>query len=698
MKKTWMFLAKLFIIAGVIVTGGLIMPSQLSYATTIDTAVRVVSVEYYEEQIIVLNNGNSKICFATESDAARNNWEVMDADSGDYTTIDMSWLAVTSENIIMVKGYDDSTSTVSRVVLKAKPSKLEVSISYEKLDDLGSNQNIASLVNIMTTEGTGDDPIDFTDLEWKKGETGQWKNTSELTAGLIDKFLVKGTTLHFRIRAKDDVVNIISDPSVDFEQLRYEGKGGLLSYLALPENVDAELGANYPDGTDGRRFSSEVKVKISKKAVASGYGIDGSKFTIAVKYGNEYRVTINSKTSDWVKITDRTVKSTLLSAMVKSVNPAANNDGTDSTKPFPKMKIEVRDYATSKSASSKITETSINDQRIIDPDKLFEGKAPDNTSIPAGNIYVSYNGNKNIILRIPSASSSLPYEYTVVKPGATLDITKTSWTAVTKGTEVKILASKAVDDGTLYVRMKEIKAKNATSTSNAVSFELASTYVSTKISYPSVPEIVDAAYVFTKGYSSDITFMVTLNAKDKTPFEQKIKTIKLGTRLIEFEQTFSTDSNNIQTIAVKLKADDLNKLTNCYVKPITITYENGTTDKTSIKLTIQNPATAGALTVVHSKATNTVGATAFTIITAKVNSTNKWVYVITDAAISSVNTQDMISNKTNATQNAMTSASVDDLAFTAGKYLTIFEVNSSDYIVKYKSIQITSDYIKEITP
>jgi hypothetical protein len=696
MKKTRMLLAKLLYVLILLITGIIIIPNHNVYAATTIDPIKVVSVEYYEEQIIVRNNGNSKISFATESDAARNNWEVMDADSGDYTTIDMSWLTATSENIIMVKGYDDSTSTVSRVVLKAKPSKLEVSISYEKLDALGSNQNIASLVNIMTTEGTGDDPIDFTDLEWKKGETGQWKNTSELTAGLIDKFLVKGTTLYFRIRAKDEVVNITTDQTVNFEQLRVEGKGGLLSYLA--ENDDAELGANYPDGTDGRRFSSEVKVKISKKAVASGYGIDGSRFTAAIKYGNEYRVTIDSKTSDWIKVTDRTVKATLLSAMVKSVNPADNNDGTESTKPFPAMKIEVRDYATSKSASSKITETSLNAQRIIAPTALVEGKAPDNVSIPAGKIYVSYNGNKNIVLRIPSASSSLPYEYTVVKPGATLDITKATWTAVTKGTEVKILASKAVDDGTLYIRMKEIKAKNATSTSNAVSFELASTYVSTKISYPSVPEIVDAAYVFTKGYSSDITFMVTLNAKDKIPFEQKIKTIKLGTRLIEFEQTASTDANNIQTIAVKLKADDLNKLTNCYVKPITITYENGTTDKTSIKLTIQNPATAGALTVVHAKATNTAGATAFTIITAKVNSTNKWVYVITDAAISGVNTQDMISNKTNATQNAMNSASVDDLSFTAGKYLTIFEVNSSDYIVKYKSIQITSDYIKENTP
>ena len=703
MKKTWMWTIKLFLVIAIIVTAGVVLPqSNTAYAAA--GAINVLSVEYYEEQIVVQNNGNTKICFATETDAARNNWEVINVDQeydsvnkkyvdSKYTTIDMSWLSSSTENIILVKGYEDPTGKTSRVVLKAKPAKLDVSIGYSNLDALiasSPDSSIASLVNIMTSEGTGNVPINFTDLEWRKGETGQWKNTDELTASLVEKYLVKGTTLYFRIRAKDDVVNI-AGKTVDFYQLRVNGQGGILSYLSA--NTADLSGTDYPDGTEGRRFSNEVKVKIGKKSVASGYGIDGSKFTANIKYGNEYRVTIDSDKSDWIKVTDRTVKSTLLSTIVKSLDSAAENDGTEEGNAFPAMKIEVRDYATSKAASSKITEINLNAQRTITND-IEDGPAPESADASDTNIYVSYNGNKNIILEIPSASSSLPYEYTVVKASGSLDMTKASWTAVTKGTEVKILASKAVDGGTLYVRMKEIKAKNATSTSNAVGFELASTYVSTVISYPSVPEIEDAAYVFTKGYSKDIIFTVILNESDETPFEKEIKTIKLGTKEVGISQVASTDTEGRGIITVTLKAESLETLANCYVKPLTITYTNGTIDRTSIKLTIQSSTSAGVLTVTHAKATNTAGCTAFSIITPKSGISNKWYYVVTDAAISGVNTQDLISDKTTVTPIAITSASVDDLLFTTGKYLTIFEVNSSDYIVKYKSIQITSDYIK----
>jgi hypothetical protein len=655
MKQTWMWTIKLSAIIAIIVTAGIILPQQPAYAAATIEPIKIVSVEYYEEQIKVQNNGNSKICFATESDAVRGNWDVIDTDDVNNTTIDMSWLSSSSEGTILVKGYEDPTGTISRVIMKAKPKKLEVSINYENLDSLSANTSIASLVNIMTTEGTGEKPIDFTDLEWRKGETGQWKKTDLLTAGLVDKFLVKGTTLYFRICAVDDVV----------------------------------VGSDFPDGTEGRRFSNEVKVKIGKKSVASGYGIDGSRFTANIKYGNEYRVTTGNNTSTWIKIVDRSVKSTLLSTIVKSA------DGTTETKAFPEMKIEVRNYATSKSASSKITETSINAQRIIDEDSLVNGEAPPSAPTSNTNIYVSYNGNKNMILEIPSASTAQPFEYTVTKPNETLNLAKATWTSVTKGTEVKILATKAVEGGTLYIRMKEIKAKNATSTSNEVSFELASTYVSEEISYPSVPEIVDAAYVFTKGYSSDIPFTVTLNAEGKTPFEQTIKTIKLGTKEIKFDQSASTDPvTKVKTIAVKLKAESLETLANCYVKAITITYENGTIDKTSIKLTIQSPAAASALTVTHAKAST--GGTAFSIITNK-GIGNSWVYVKTASAITDVSIQDTVKTKTGIDllpENNIPTATMDNFAITAGQYLTIFEVNTSGYIVKYKSIQITADYIR----
>ncbi len=692
MKKTWMWIIRFFAIIGIIVTGGIILPQQTAYAASVPGAVNVVSVEYYEEQIVVLNNNNKKICFATEADAAKDNWEVIDADSGFFTTIDMSWLSPSAENVIVVKGYEDAANAKARVTFDARPTKFSVSINYSNLDTLlaaDPKQNIAPLVNIMTSAGTGNNPIAFSDLEWKKGTTGQWKKADDLTVNLIEKYQVKGADLYFRIRAVDDVVEVYDTSAVggkvDFDARRIDGEGGIISYFEEKSITDptGDLGTNYPNGTKGRRFSNEAKVKVAKKPPATGYGIDGSRFTADIKYGKEYRVTLGTgESSKWVQVIDRVVKNISLSDIVKSTGISAIPDGMTSR--FPAMKIEVRNYATSKSAASKITETSINLQRTIDVD----------------DIKVSYLGTKNLVLEIPTASPTLPYEYTITKQklaaGEKVDLAKAVWSQVTKGTEIKIPSTKAVDGGTLVVRQKEIKAKKATSSSAAVGYELASTYVQEDIEYPSIPEIVDATYTFIKGYTlSDISFTVTLNASGKEPFEKEVKSIKLGSREILFGQIY-TDAA-IDTIDVTLKATDLSTLANCVAKPLTITYKNGTVDKTSIKLTIQTPAPASALVVTHEEGTNK--GTKFKIVTPKASG-NEWKYVITDDQITGVTNQDTISTKVaGATVVPVSDATVDDIDITAGKYLTVFEVTSSSgNIMKYKSVQIDAKYIKPTTP
>jgi hypothetical protein len=667
------FLKKIILLAlfCVAFTGVFMLGEKKAYATTTPTptpsagSVKVVSVEYYNEQIIVQNNGNSKICFATEAEAAKDNWEVMNADSGTETWIDISWLSSTTENILIIKGSDNPTK--SRIILKDKPTKLEVTINYEKLDSLDEDDSIAPLVNIMSSEGSGDMPIAFDDLEWRKGVSGNWQETDTLVASTLSKFLVKGTYLYFRIKAvNDDDQTLASDGSII-----------------------------YPDGTEGRRFSNEVKVKVAKKATAMVYGIDGEEFTAAIKYGKEYCVTVGSTTTDWIQVTDRLTKTIPLSTVIsKAVTTTPIPDGSTPTTAFPAMKIQIRDYATSKAASSKITEISLNAQRVITKDITTK---TDTTAIINSGIYVSYNGNKNMILEIPLATPDLPYEYCVVKSGATYDVTKAVWASVTKPTAVKILASKAVEGGTLYVRQKEIKSKEASGNSSAVAYELASTYATCPISYPSIPEIVDDEYTFTKGYSKDYTFTITLNVSGKAAYETAIKSIKLGTKAIDFTPVPST-SGGISIITVTLKATSLTTLTNCYNKAITITYEKGTVDKTSIKLTIQSPVAAGTLTLTNAKGTNT-GLTAFTMVSSKASDSN-WVYVVTTAAINSVYTVDKVADVAPVTVVAPTTltgtaTSVDNIPIAADQYLTVFEVNATTgYIIKYKSVKITTDYIK----
>lgn len=654
MKNGFLQKVLLLVLISVVFTGVLMLQENRAYATTA-TPISVKSVDYINEQIIVNNNGNSKICFATEAEAARDNWEVIDADSNatGTTWIDISWLSSTTQNILFIKGAEDPSATKSRIILRARPSKLELSISYENLDSLAANKTIASLVNIMSSVGTGDAPITFADLEWKKGVNGKWESTDSLIAEKMEKFLIKGTYLYFRIAAvNDDKLTSLADKSID--------------------------------GSEGRRYSSEIKVKIAKKAVASNYTVDGEKFIAEIKYGKEYRVTANSTTSSWIKITDRATKSVDLQTIVsKALGTGTVYDGFTPASAFPAMKLEIRDYASTKAAASKITTITINKQREITA-TTTPGPAPSDATTSDSKIYVSYNGNKNMVLEIPSATTALPYEYCVVKKGDTFNVKKAVWTSVTKGTAVKILASKAVDGGTLYIRQKEIKSSDATN------ITVASTYATCTIDYPFVPEIADTDIekTFNKDNPQDITFTITMKSASKAAYETKVDTIKLGTRKIDFTSDPAVLGTTGTTLTITLKKDSLAALPNCYRKGITITFGKDTVIKNSILLTVKNAEAAGVLGLSVSKPAT--GTAVFTVITTKASG-SKWVYVVTADEIKNVKNVDTVVKVAPTPIVGPVSDATSpsgNIAIADKQWLTVFEVDASGLILKYKSVQI----------
>jgi len=685
---------QLLLLFCVIISGSYFLPGNKVYAA--DTAVRVVSVNYYDEQIILLNNGNTKIYYATETEAAQDNWEVITPDSGLFTSIDISWLSPSVENILVFKGKENPTA--SRITISDKPLKLEVTINYSNLESpaLTDNLTIDLLTNIMTDVGNGQYPVGFKDLEWRKGLTGQWTSTSTLTVGLFKKLLIRGTYIYFRIRALDDYATITDASSnvVDVNLNRINGTAGVSSGSTGINGFSTgvlqtlNIGTNYPNGTKGRRFSSEVKVKVLKQATAMVYGVDGEKFSADIKYGKEYRYTMNGATSGWYQVTDKTVKQMSLSTIIN--NPLM--DGISLSGAFPALKIEIRDYSTSKASSSKITEINLNAQRTIN-NKFVIGRAPVN-AVATGdsNIYMYYNGDKNLIVSIPTASVNRPYEYSVVKKGDTFDINRAMWSSITKGTEVKILAAKAVEGGTLYIRMREIKSREATATTAAVGYQLASSCQKEAIFYPSIPDVINGSYTFTKGYSPAITFNITLNEASKIPFETSIKSVKLGTKEIVFDPPITTTVSGASVMIVTLRVDSLLTMTSCNYKPLTITFTNGTVDKTSIKLTIQSPVPASPLTITNAKGTNPA-TTAFTVVSSK-GAGNTWAYVVTAAAIASTTTADKIATVTPATAIAFTTATVDNITATATQYITVFELDTNGYIIKCRSVLLTPDMIK----
>ena len=661
MKKSIHFRTS-FIVGLIIMSIGLIIHvDRPVYAAT---TIKIQTVNYYDESIQVKNGTNSKIYYADEASAKKNDWEVIPVDAGLYTTIDTSYMLPAIENAILIKG--DVETGVSRILVKQKPLKLSVTINYSYLDQMLSTDTIAPLVNIMTSEGTGKTPIDFNDLEWKKNATGQWTDSQYLTVDKLEKYLVKGTYLYFRIKANNDVAS----------------------------------GSYYPNGLNGRRFSDEVKLRIEKMAPPAVYGIDGSKMKADIKAGKEYRVTevypdgTVAASSGWIKVTNKAITQTPLETIANDVTPrnvdASSNviDYDGKTIAFPQMKIEVRNYATSKLAASKISEILLNPQRSIS-NNIIEGvPAADAIANGDDNIYVYYNGNQNLVIYTPSASTDLPYEYCVTKKGESFSFDRAAWTVITKATGVKILPSKAVDGGTLYVRKKEIKYKAATATTDAVAYALASTYVSTKINYPSIPVITKANLNYMKGYGIPLKITVKLNDKNKVAYETALRSIKLGAKDIRFTTSIlpSSTEPTVSIMTITLNEEDIKATTNCTNRALAITFMKGTVDKTSVLISIVNPTSSASLNITAEKG-DSIGTTKLTV-TGSLDVNNTWVYDIGTSLVAGKNTVDTLPSTVGSPF-----ASGDNITVLLGQYITIYEIDSNRKIIKYKCILITPSLI-----
>lgn len=660
----------------------LLLPETKVYAAT---PVKVCAVSYEDESILVFNNSNSRIFYATETEAAKGSWDVINVKNSEpITAIDISFLSANVENIIMIKGYPDETQT--RVIIKDKPQKLSVSVNYSSMESLPAGSTIGPMLNIMATEGTGVSPITFKDLQWKKGDDGHWMSTDLLTKEMLESYLIKGTYLYFRIAPVDDVVDATVSSTDYTTQIRTNASMYAYTKSFGTTYSNISFGTKYPNGLGGRRASNEVKLKIVKMQSLPVTGIDGEDFKVEIQYGQEYRVTEAGKAtpSIWTQVTDRLVKKLPLSTMTGGIY-----DGL--TKPFPQLLIEIRDYATSRSAASKIIATSLNEQRTLSGN-ILEEAVPVGADATNSNIYISYNGTKNLVVTIPSASVDNPYEYCVVKQGSTFDLERASWSTISKNTGVKILSSKALDYCKLYFRMKEVKYKPATSTKGAVSYKLASTYKIFDVNYPSMPTAPKMTHVYTKGYPTEIKITVTLNTVNKMPYETSLRYIKLGTKDVTVKSSVVTpaitgtpDPKQVYTMTIILSGTELEKMTNCTARALSIYYNNGTVDKTTNKLTIKNPTASGTLTTTAVKGTAT-GATAVTVVNA-LDTGNSFVYTLGATEVKGKNMEDTVTGDIPFTPGT-------DIAVGTNKYLTIYEVNSTKNIIRYKCIEITTDIVK----
>ena len=181
--------------------------------------------------------------------------------------------------------------------------------------------------------------------------------------------------------------------------------------------------------TETERAGKVVKVKIPKRGSAPSVKVDGTDFTITgMKSGMLYRL---SNSNTWTEYKDTSKKFLSIPGLLNKTSIDERLYG---------FSIEVRNAATDKKVASQI--------------KVLE--VPAQASAPTT---ASYN---NGMLTITDATSSKPYEYTIVKAGevARVDyeyLQNASWKSVTSSKATKVTSvgknTLAVGDY-LYVRLK----------------------------------------------------------------------------------------------------------------------------------------------------------------------------------------------------------------------------------------------------
>lgn len=268
-------------------------------------------------------------------------------------------------------------------------------------------------------------------------------------------------------------------------QLSYLYNNGAVVYFRLaPVN-----GTGISDV--GMRASKEVSVTIPKRASAPSITIDGSKFSIAVKKGMAYRtVDSDGSVSDWISITSTT------DLLLKNI--ASKAMYTDASTAQSKVTLQFRTNATNSSQVSKITTVTV---------PVQEGPP----SISSYGISLTYTSSSTLSLRVKAASSTEPFEYTIVDQEDSLNYQTADWTAISSSTAVSLDDEDAPAGSHIYIRKKSIAETDDTD------FELASDDVDVAgtngVEYPNAPSattlttlISTAGVCRTSDSSSFLTF------------------------------------------------------------------------------------------------------------------------------------------------------------------------------------------------
>ncbi len=265
-----------------------------------------------------------------------------------------------------------------------------------------------------------------------------FKATYNKVKGLMSFSNVGSRTIQWRKKGST-TWNTVNTSTISAE-MNYLCTNGATVYFRL-----APINGN--SFASGSRPSKEVTINIPKKASAPSVLVDGSAFTIAVKKGMAYRTLYaDGTTSNWTTVSSNT--NLLLRSIALSVFSDAETAQAAVT-------LQFRTNATSANQVSKITTVRIPIQE-------------DAPNADTYGISLNYTSSTTMSLQVKAASTTTPFEYTIVEKDKELNYQKASWTAITSSNAVSLNKDTAPAGCHIYVRKKSMN------TSTSDNFTLAS--------------------------------------------------------------------------------------------------------------------------------------------------------------------------------------------------------------------------------
>ena len=345
-------------------------------------------------------------------------------------------MAATPSVTVKEINYENSTITLS---VNSADTAIYFSDSTKKTwelisDEISSDHTITmdiswvSLSKNYVLSFKGDYSTGITSVTIPKQVTN-FKATYNKSKGAISFSKAGIRTIQWRKKAST-TWNTVNTDTISTELSYLYTNGASVYFRLTPENGTGNKAVGY-------RASKEVLVAISKKATAPVITVDGSDFTVSVKKGVAYRqVNIDSSTTNWTTLSSKT------DLLLTNIASAAMYTSSTAQK---EINLQFRTNATSTSQVSNISNVTI---------PVQEGPPKVDTS----GVSLTYTSSSTLALQVKAASSTVPFEYTIIDSEDNLNYLTAAWTTISSSSKVVIDDDTAEAGSHIYIRKKSVGA------------------------------------------------------------------------------------------------------------------------------------------------------------------------------------------------------------------------------------------------